>query len=509
MFEAAKLGRKVNKGLFKEQEPELRTELLEAQRQLLGSNISVVVIVAGVEGAGKGELVDRLNEWLDTRGVETFAFWEESDEERERPRYWRFWRTLPPRGTIAILFGAWYMDPMVQRMSGQCSEADMDAELSRIAEFERMLIEDGTLVVKFWMHMPKKEQQKVLKKQNREDRERWKMAPSKGQFDEYYTRFEQMAERIIRTTDSGISPWYLIEASDSRYRDLTVGRTLLESIRSRLASPQVPRETNYSHAPSLPSDPNAHITILDHVDLSQELGRSDYKKELKRLQAELSDLAWKAYEQKRSTVLVFEGVDAGGKGGAIRRITAIDSRLYRTISTAAPTDEEKAHHYLWRFWRHIPRSGRLTIYDRSWYGRVLVERVEGFAKPEEWRRAYLEINEFEEQLVESGVILCKFWLQISKDEQLERFKQREATPYKAHKITDEDWRNREKWDDYKLAVNEMVIRTSTEYAPWSLIPGDDKPFARIEVLKTVCNKLREELKKDSAQFRKGHCKPSR
>jgi polyphosphate kinase 2 (PPK2 family) len=187
-------------------------------------------------------------------------------------------------------------------------------------------------------------------------------------------------------------------------------------------------------------------------------------------------------------------VDAGGKGGAIRRITnAIDARLYQTIPIAAPTDEEKDHHYLWRFWRHIPRSGRVTVYDRSWYGRVLVERVEGFATEAEWKRAYLEINEFEEQLVESGIILFKFWMHIGQDEQLRRFKAREEVPYKQHKITDEDWRNREKWDQYKAAVNEMVIRTSTEYAPWELIPGNDKPYARIAVLQTICGGLRKAL----------------
>jgi polyphosphate kinase 2 (PPK2 family) len=194
-------------------------------------------------------------------------------------------------------------------------------------------------------------------------------------------------------------------------------------------------------------------------------------------------------------VLVFEGVDAGGKGGAIRRFTsAIDARLYRAIPVAAPSDEEKAQHYLWRFWRHVPRAGYITLYDRSWYGRVLVERVEGFATNAEWRRAYAEINQFEEQLVESGAILFKFWLQISQDEQLQRFKDRENTPYKRYKITDEDWRNREKWPQYKLAVNEMVVHTSTESASWTMVEGDDKPYARVKVLRTICDGIKETLK---------------
>ncbi len=494
MFEAAKLGRKVSKSVYKEEIPELRTELLEAQRRLRTSNTSVIVIISGVEGAGKGEVVNRLMEWMDSRGVEIHAFWDETDEEKERPPYWRFWRILPARGTVGILFGGWYMGPIQWRMTDRCTDGELDAELTRIADLERMLTEDGALVIKFWFHLPKNEQKSRLKKLKRDDRSRWRMAPKKGEFSAHYEKFETVSERIIRQTDTGIAPWYLIEATDERYRDLTVGRTLLKAIQERLDVPDNFCQTGTSHAPSLPTDPDAQVTVLDHLDMDQSLEKGEYKSELERLQKELNLLAWGLYQKKLSCVMVFEGMDAGGKGGAIRRVTnAIDSRLYRTIPVAAPTDEENAHHYLWRFWRYIPRAGRLTIFDRSWYGRVLVERVEGFASEAEWRRAYLEINEFEEQLAESGTIMLKFWLQISQEEQLARFKQREQIPYKQHKITDEDWRNREKWEQYKLAVNEMVIRTSTEYAPWSLIAGNDKKFARIEVLKTVCDRLRAEL----------------
>lgn len=494
MFEAAKVGRKVNKADFKTQVPELRTELLAVQRALRASDTPVIVIVSGVEAAGKGEVVNRLIEWLDTRGLQTHAYWGESDEERERPRYWRFWRTMPPRGEIAIMFGSWYMSPLNDRVRKRINDAELDDELNRIAAFERMLTEDGALVVKFWFHLPEKEQRKRLKQLKRNDRSRWRMAPKLSNLTDHYRHFESIAERLIRLTDTGIAPWYQIEATDRRYRDLTVGRTLLESIRTRLNSPAAVCVDDISHAPSPPLSAEAQITVLDKVNLGRKLDREIYKSELKQLQPELNGLAWKAYGRGRSSVLVFEGVDAGGKGGAIRRITqSIDARLYRTIPVAAPTDEEKAQHYLWRFWRQIPRAGRVTIYDRSWYGRVLVERVEGFASDEEWRRAYAEINDFEEQLVESGAILLKFWLHIDQDEQLHRFKQREETSYKRHKITDEDWRNREKWDGYKSAVNEMVIRTSTEYAPWTLIPGNDKLYARINVLETVCDRLRSAL----------------
>jgi polyphosphate:AMP phosphotransferase len=494
MFEATKVGRTVSKEEFKQQRDELRTQLLEVQRQLRETEIPVIVIVAGVEAAGKGEVVNRLNEWLDTRGLQTFAYWDLSDEERERPRYWRFWRNLPPRGEMAVLFGGWYQAPIEHRFKGLCDDAALDAELARIVDFERMLTQDGALIVKFWFHLTEKDQKRRLKDLSRDDRSRWKMLPEKSKFSEQYQLFEHVAERVIRQTDRGIAPWSLIEATDSRYRDLTVGKTLLQTIRARIQQP-LPMEPSPTADPlELPDSAPAQITLLDQLDMSQTLERDRYKTELKRLQSELNELAWTAYKNKRTTVLVFEGVDAGGKGGAIRRITsAVDARLYRAIPVAAPTDEEKAHHYLWRFWRHIPRAGCMIIYDRSWYGRVLVERVEGFASEAEWRRAYSEINDFEEQLVEQGAILLKFWLQVSDEEQLRRFHDRENTPYKQYKITDEDWRNREKAPQYKAAVNEMVARTSTEYAPWTLVEGDDKPFARIKVISTLCERLRSAL----------------
>ncbi len=497
MFEATKVGRSVSKEDYKDQQEELRTQLLAVQRDLKESNVPVVVLVSGVEAAGKGEVVNRLNEWLDARGVQTFAFWDESDEERERPRYWRFWRSMPPRGEIAILFGGWYQTPIEHRFRGHCTDAELDGELNRIVDFERMLIQDGALIVKFWFHMSEADQKARLKELSRDDKSRWKMLPEKSKFSEHYASFEQVAERVILHTDRGISPWYLIEAGDRRYRDLTVGKTLLHAIRSRLAETGPEDQNSTLAGPELPSSTSAQITLLDQLNLALTLSRDDYRSEIKRLQSEINELAWTAYNKQRSTVLVFEGMDAGGKGGAIRRIThAVDARLFRAIPVAAPTDEEKAHHYLWRFWRHIPRAGRITVYDRSWYGRVLVERVEGFAADAEWRRAYSEINRFEEQLVDNGIILIKFWIHISQDEQLDRFKDRENVPYKRYKITDDDWRNREKWPQYKEAVNEMVVRTSTKHASWTLVEGNDKPYARVKVLRTICDTLTEALKGD-------------
>ncbi len=493
MFEAVELGRKVSKEEYKKQEPEIRTQLLDVQGKLKDSNMPVIVIISGVEGAGKGEVVNRLNEWLDTRGLQTHAFWDHTDEESERPHFWRFWRKLPPRGTIGIMFGSWYTHPIVDRVFNKIEDAEFETELSRIVELENTLTRDGALVIKFWFHLTKDDQSIRL----REDDEKFKKKKGeslKQRYAKRYNRFAEVSESAIRQTDSGKSPWYLIEASDKFYRDLTVGRTLIEAIRQRLNDKVISTEPDGIHSPLSPEAASATITILDQVDLSQSLSRKDYKKQLTKYQNRLSKLSWQARNKQCSSVAVFEGWDAAGKGGAIRQVTAsIDARLYRTISVAAPTDEELAQHYLWRFWRHIPRAGYVTLYDRSWYGRVLVERVEGFAKENEWMRAYQEINSFEEQLFSHGTVVNKFWVHISQEEQLKRFKERELVAWKQYKITDEDWRNREKWDDYKEAVNEMVTRTSTAGSRWHIIPGNDKKFARVEILKILCKSLEEVL----------------
>lgn len=492
MFEAAELGRKVSKDEFIEREPELRTRLLEAQQTLRDRQVPVVVLIAGVDGAGRGDVVNRLHVWLDTRTVESHAFWDETDEEQQRPPYWRYWKRLPARGTMAIMFGAWYAPVLHEQIFVKPDEAALDHALARIADFERTLTADGTLVVKFWFHLSKATQEKRFKKRA----ETWMLLPQEKAYAKHYDEVVRTGEHILRVTDTPHSPWYVVESEDRRYRDLTVGYTLLDAVNRHLefGAPAMPAAV--AHEPHVPLASASSVTILDHVDLEQSLDRETYRKSLAHYQSKLHRLAWAAREKRRSSVVVFEGWDAAGKGGAIRRlIKAVDARLYREIAIAAPTDEEKAHHYLWRFWRHMPRAGYMRIYDRSWYGRVLVERVEGFAEEAAWMRAYQEINEFEQQLREHGIILVKFWLHISKEEQLRRFKEREETPWKQHKITDEDWRNREKWEAYKAAVNDMVARTSTSHAPWFLIPGNDKMFARVEVLKILCERFEDELEK--------------
>jgi polyphosphate:AMP phosphotransferase len=498
MFEAAELGRKVAKGDYREQLPELRAGLLQAQLELRKAGVPVIVVLSGAEGAGKSETVQRLHEWLDPRGIETNVFGPLSDEERERPPYWRFWRTLPARGRIGLFFGSWYTDPLVKHAYGESRTSDLERQAGRIAFFEQMLVDDGALLLKFWLHLSKKAQRKRFESLEGSPETSWRVSPLEWKHYKHYGRFVKASELCLRWTDSARAPWFIVEASDERYRELMVGRILLEAMRRRLESGGDGATGPAAHLPSRipapPPTPEASLTVLDHVDLEKRLDDDAYARKLLKLQARLSRLTRAAADKKRSSVIVFEGWDAAGKGGGIRRLTeAIDARLCRVIPVAAPTDEERAHHYLWRFWRHVPRSGLVTIYDRSWYGRVLVERVEGFAREGEWMRAYLEINDFEQQLVESGVVLTKFWVHVSPEEQLRRFEDRQRTAYKQHKITEEDWRNREKWEAYRAAVNDMVVRTSTRKALWTLVAGNDKKFARIQMLETVCRRLERAL----------------
>jgi polyphosphate:AMP phosphotransferase len=488
MFEVAEIGHKLSKKQFDELTPQLHTRLLEAQFKLQESKHSVVIIVSGVEGAGKGEVVNRLNEWLDSRGITTNAFWDETDEQAMRPDYWRFWRTLPARGNISILFGSWYTRPIVKKVFAEIDEAEFERQLKNICEFERMLADDGVIIIKLWFHLSK---EAAIKRLENEAKIR-KVAPETEKYLKQYDAFLPVCEEALRDTEQSNLPWHIIEASDKKYRDATAAEIILNTFLQHLGELQ--QQENIlepqSNTFALPDQP----TILDHVNLELSLTKKTYNTKLTSAQNELNKLTWEARKQKKSVVAVFEGWDAGGKGSAIRRVTqAIDARLYKVISVAAPTDEEAAHHYLWRFWRHIPLAGYVTLYDRSWYGRVLVERVENFAKETEWKRSYAEINHFEEQLHEHGIILCKFWIHISPEEQLRRFEERAKTPWKQHKITEEDWRNREKWQAYKTAIDDMVAHTSTQYAPWTLIPGNDKKYARVEILDTLNKAIKNNL----------------
>lgn len=489
MFESAELGHTLSKDDYEAAVPALRASLLEAQYELMEQGTAaVVVLINGLDGAGKGETVNLLNEWMDPRHILTYAFDAPSAEELERPPLWRFWRALPPRGRIGILFGNWYTEPMAARVAKLAKRARFEQQLEEINRFEAMLVREGVLLVKLWFHLSRKVQGRRLKALAADSRTRWRVTQRDWAAYADYRRIRDVAGQALRHTSTGEAPWLIVDGSDERYRAVLVGRTLLAALTDRLAlaaKPWKPRRSGPPLARTLDGP-----GLLDRLTLAQPMSEKDYDRELSRQQGRLALLTRRAEFARRALVVVFEGMDAAGKGGAIRRASAaLDARQYRIVPVAAPTEEERAQPYLWRFWRHLPRHGKLVVFDRSWYGRVLVERVEGYCAEADWMRAYAEINDFEEQLTQAGAVVVKFWLSISPEVQLARFREREAEPHKRFKITPDDWRNRERWPEYRLAVCDMVDRTSTEYAPWTLVEADNKYFARIKVLRTLAERL--------------------
>ncbi len=502
MFEAAELGSTVSKEEYKRLEPVLRAELLDAQGALLQApSFPVIIVFAGVDGAGKGETVNLLHEWMDPRWLVARAFGKPSEEERERPEYWRYWLALPPDGRIGLFLSSWYSKPVLDAAYKRIDRGALDQRLDAIAEFEKALADDGALILKFWMHLGRGEQKKRLKALEKNPLTRWRVSKLQWKHWRMYDRFVDAAERTIQRTSTGQAPWRIVEGVDEAYRSLAVGRAIRDAIRARIADADSRARLMRSvrrrpESPATERRPTRRATVLSQLDMSHVVAKRAFARRLEKYQGRLNALQREASRKGFSTILLFEGWDAAGKGGAIRRVTAaLDARDYQVIPIAAPTDEERAHHYLWRFWRHLPRAGRLTIFDRSWYGRVLVERVEGFAARDEWMRAYAEINQFEQQLVDHEVVLVKYWLHVTPEEQLRRFRAREKSSYKQWKLTEEDWRNRRNWRDYELAVDEMVERTSTRIAPWTLVAANDKYAARIAVLKTVCERLDRALKR--------------
>lgn len=489
MFESAEIGHQIGKKAYKQREPQLREALLEAQYALLAqAKFPVIILVNGVDGAGKGETVNLLNEWMDPRHIRTEAFGAIDEEERGRPEMWRFWQVLPARGHIGILFGSWYTDPILAHVMGHEKKARFNQRLEGIRQFERMLAAEGALLIKFWFHLSKPAAKQRFKTLEADPKNAWRVTPQDWERLKHYDGFVKVCEQALRKTSTGEAPWLVIEGSDPAYRSLTAGQYLLDALTQRLAGREPGAPTA---APVAPPALDGR-TLLGAFDYTRALAPAAYTRRLEKLQSRLNGLTRDPRMAGRSLVVVFEGMDAAGKGSTIRRVTqALDARRYRVVPVAAPTEEERAQPYLWRFWRHVPRHGHAVLFDRSWYGRVLVERVAGFCAESDWMRAYDEINAFEEQLASAGAVVVKFWMAITPDEQLRRFEERQATPHKHFKITDEDWRNRAQWPQYERAIGDMIDRTSTDVAPWHVVASNDKLFARIAVLTHLCERLEQ------------------
>jgi polyphosphate:AMP phosphotransferase len=492
MFESAEIGHAVSKADYERTLPGLRESLLDVQAQVLErAEFPVILLSAGVDGSGKGEIVNRLAEWMDPRHVLVHAMGAPTDEERARPPMWRFWRALPPKGKTGVFFGAWYTAPIVDRVYDRIRGAELSRTLAEITRFERMLADEGALVVKVWLHLTKKAQRQRFDDLESSPATAWRVSKQDWKDHKRYDRFREVSERALRETSTAEAPWVVVEAADRRYRDLAVGRTLLDAMTARLERGARGAPVRAAPVPLAPIDGR---NVVEELDLTRSLTERQYEHKLPVLQGRLNALSRHKRFKDIAVALVFEGNDAAGKGGTIRRVTgALDARQYVVVPTAAPTEEERAHPYMWRFWRDLPEKGTFTMFDRSWYGRVLVERVEGFAPEADWMRAYREIVDFEESVSRAGVAVVKIWLALSKEEQLARFRAREKTPFKRYKITPDDWRNRGKWPAYERAVCDMVDRTSTDLAPWHLVEANDKKWARVRVLTLVCEAIEARL----------------
>ena len=522
MLEKVDLTKKISKEKYKEKMPQLESKLGRLQRECKALGIPVLIVFEGFGAAGKGLQIGHLIQSMDPRGFEVHPVKNETEEERMHPFMWRFWTKTPARGRIAIFDGSWYRKVLIDRFEKRTKAKDLPAAFHSINSFEQQLADDGNLIIKLFLDIDKKEQKKRFDKLAKNKETAWRVSQGDRERNAHYDEYAALMEDMLFNTDTDYAPWTIVESMDRRFATLKIYTTVIKAMADQIEKVQQQniakavekadkaeaegvvrkKETNGDEIEEIAREADAQmkdlqVSILSKADLSLSYTREEYKEKLDKLQKKMEKLHGELYRRRIPVVRGFEGWDAGGKGGAIKRLTAkMDARGYVVNPTASPNDIEKAHHYLWRFWRAMPKDGHVAIFDRTWYGRVMVERIEGFCTTEEWKRAYKEINDMEKDLYNAGAIVIKFWMHIDKDEQERRFKERQENPEKQWKITDEDWRNREKWDQYEDAVNEMLMRTSTDYAPWVVVEGNSKYYARVKVLQTVVDAIEKRLKEE-------------
>lgn len=497
MLEKIDLSKTMDKPEFKTRMRELDAKLGRLQRLCKEKQIPVIIVFEGYGAAGKGTMINRLIEPLDPRGFKVYTTQQQTEEEKYYPFLWRFWNMMPGKGRISILDRSWYRILLNDRFDGKTSDKSLVTAVDEINSFEELLTDDHIVLIKFFLAISQKEQKKRFKKLADSKETAWRVTEDDLKRCKHYDEYSRLVEEALEKTDRDNAPWIIIEAENREFAAAKIAQSVvdrleeaLEDAEKREQEPKVsPEESAQIHTDTF------RASALAGVDLTKSLEKDEYQKKLKELQKKLSKLHGELYLRRIPVILAFEGWDAGGKGGAIKRLTqALDPRGYEVHPVASPNDLEKSHHYLWRFWTAVPKAGHIAIFDRSWYGRVMVERLEGFCTENEWRRAYKEMNHMEESWVNSGAIVLKFWMHIDKDEQERRFKERQENPDKQWKITDEDWRNRAKWDQYEVAVDEMLVRTSTTYAPWIIVEANSKYYARIKVLQTVIDAIESRLK---------------
>lgn len=484
MFKDAETDPCLSKDEAQQRIAELRTALQHQQyRRLHEQKQSLLVIVAGIDGAGKGSAINQLNTWLDPRYVHTLAYGKLTSGEAMRPAMWRYWRDLPAKGSIGVVFGSWYASLLGEAVRKRPDHDKIMLYATLINRFEALLAAENVQVVKLWYHLSKAAQQERTQRLLADPATAWRVTKADLKVQKKFERLRHAAHTTLELTTRSYAPWVIIPSADDNLRAVRTAEVVLQALQ------QPPSPTiHVDEAPALPTP--SYKASLRGVDYRAQLNKESYAEQLSHWQGRLAQVVRSEAFKERSMVLAFEGQDAAGKGGTIRRITeALDIRSYSVHPISAPSTEELARPYLWRFWKPMPRHGHAAIFDRSWYGRVLVERVEKLISPTRWRQAYDEINGFESQMAANGTVVLKFWLAVSKGEQLRRFQEREASPFKQYKITDEDWRNRRKWMAYHTATEEMLAHTHTVLAPWHVIPANDKRYARIAVLQQIVQTL--------------------
>ncbi|HOD48441.1 MAG TPA: polyphosphate:AMP phosphotransferase [Candidatus Hydrogenedentes bacterium] len=490
MLETVDLRAQLPKSDYKTAMERLDLRLAQLQRDLWGAGVPVLVVFEGWDAAGKGLVLGRILQAFDPRGFKVHNVGAPTELARCWPPMGRYWNITPADGQIAIYNHSWYRQVLNERVEDGVSAQALQEANERIRVFERQLTDDDAVIVKFFLHIDKKEQAKRFRRLRKDPAFAWKVGKAEQRRHKLYNRYAEAVEDMLRETSTPYAPWTLVPSTDDRFACVTVAETLAAAFDRALAL----KKPHVAAKKKVPMR-RRRTSPLDRVDMTAVLDDKKYGERVDTLQEELRRLQHLCYRERVPVVMVYEGWDAAGKGGNIRRLLGeLDPRGYEVVPVGAPTGDEKTHHYLWRFWRALPKAGHFTVFDRSWYGRVLVERVEGFATRDEWSRAYREINEFEEQLAEYGTVVVKFWIHISKEEQLARFEARQNTPHKRWKITDEDWRNRKRWDDYWIAVSDMIEQTSTLQAPWTIIAGNDKRYARMQALETVAARISDRLK---------------
>ena len=500
MLDTVNLSAEISKAEYKREAKELKLRLTMLRQTVREKKLPVVILFEGWGAAGKGSVIADVILTMDPRGYSVYSVTEPTQDERRKPLLWRYWMKLPEYGQFSILDRSWYQDVFIAPLEEDLTKDETAGRVRSINTFERQLADDGYLVLKFFLHIGQKEQEKRFRRLEESKATRWRVTDRDWKRNKQYARYYKAFDHYLQETDTACAPWHIVSAQDEHSALLDVYRILVASIETALQNKEngiMPWVMPYTAAKpyETPSGfPMVSMPNLSEIKLDKSMENQDYKEELKKAQKTLAKLHNRLYLSKRPLIIAYEGWDAAGKGGNIRRVAAaLDPRGFEVIPINAPDKTELAHHYLWRFWKALPRTGHVAIFDRTWYGRVMVERIEGFCKEEDWRRAYQEINEFEKELHDWGAILVKFWLHIDQEAQLTRFMDRQNTPEKQWKITDEDWRNREKWGAYEEAVNDMFQLTSTEFAPWHIIESNDKQYGRIKALKTIIRAVEKEL----------------